>query len=134
MSNSSQTAAARLSFATILCAVVLGIFGMHGLVSVVGTPEHPGHDVSHVVAAGSTVEAIGDAVEVEETPPAHHHPAILMLCLMILTPGIAVGLWLYVKGRTTCWRLSRTVKDVSTMAFLLKPLSLPLRQLTVLRI
>lgn len=132
MSQRSQVVASRLCFATLLCALALGIFGMHGLLSVAGSSDHPGHHVSQTTSAGATVEVVGGVVEARKAPPVHHSDA-LMLCVMILTSGIAAGLWLYAKGRAA-WRLPRILTGAIRMAVVLKPLSVSVRQLTVLRI
>lgn len=131
----------RFPLVSLLCAVALGIIGMHGLGS-----ADPGVPVGHHAAPTFTTTAdttgSGDAslgaVAGDETPPADD-PAddvgLLALCLMVLTPGLALGSWLVsTSALGGTWRLPRPVARIVAAvdtAGLPPPRA---RQLTVLRI
>ncbi len=123
----------RLSLVMLLCAITVGIVGMHGLVPGAGSAEHVGHAISHPVEAlrGGEVSE-GDRVS-DATPPVDD-AGILAMCLMVLTPGLALGVWLVATTRTRGWGhrplLARVVAAADLAA--LPPPSA--RQRTILRI
>lgn len=127
----------RLPRAVLLCAVALGIVGMHGLASGPDSGEHVGHHAAAMMMTTDTtagVVASHGVVAGDEAPPADDG-GLLALCLMMLTPGLALGLWLLaIAARGGGWRLPRLVPWVVAaldVAGLPPPFE---RQLTVLRI
>lgn len=134
----SGAVTSRLLLVIVLCAVALGIVGMHGLGSSPNSAEHVGPHAAPAAAltADNTVgvDASLGAAAGDEAPLADDagQPA---LCLMVLTPGLARGLWLLdaaALGGT--WRLPRSV-DRAAAAVEVASLPAPFRrQLTVLRI
>lgn len=128
----------RLPLVVLLCAVALGIVGMHGLASGPDSGEHVGHHAAPTImmttdTAAGVVASPGVAAG-DEAPPADDG-GLLALCLMMLTPGLALGLWLLaIAARGGGWRLPRLVPWVVAaldVAGLPPPFE---RQLTVLRI
>jgi hypothetical protein len=131
---------ARSSWVVLLCAVALGILGMHGLVSGAGGPEagHGHHPAPAIVtqaddAAPASESAGSPAVGDNDPHPPAGDAGMLALCLMVLTPVVAVGLWLRAKSRAAGWRLRRLIVRAVTAAVDVPPHP-PNRQLTVLRI
>jgi len=127
----------RLPRVVLLCAVALGIVGMHGLASGPDSGEHVGHHAAAIMMTTDTtvgVVASHGVVAGDEAPPADDG-GLLALCLMMLTPGLALGLWLLaIAARGGGWRLPRLVPWVVAaldVAGLPPPFE---RQLTVLRI
>ena len=127
----------RLPLVVLLCAVALGIVGMHGLASGPDSGEHVGHHAAAMMMTTDTtvgVVASHGVVAGDEAPPADDG-GLLALCLMVLTPGLALGLWIFATAaRGGGWRLPRLVPWVVAaldVAGLPPPFE---RQLTVLRI
>ncbi|MAS53890.1 MULTISPECIES: hypothetical protein [Nocardioides] len=128
----------RLPLVVLLCAVALGIVGMHGLASGPDSGEHVGHHAAPtiIMTTDTTVGVVASlgVVAGDEAPPADDG-GLLALCLMMLTPGLALGLWLLaIAARGGGWRLPRLVPWVVAaldVAGLPPPFE---RQLTVLRI
>ncbi len=87
----------RLPLVVLLCAVALGIVGMHGLASGPDSGEHVGHHAAPtiIMTTDTTVGVVASlgVVAGDEAPPADDG-GLLALCLMMLTPGLALGLWL----------------------------------------
>ena len=127
----------RLPLVVLLCAVALGIVGMHGLASGPDSGEHVGHHAAPtiIMTTDTTVGVVASlgVVAGDEAPPADDG-GLLALCLMMLTPGLALGLWLLaIAARGGGWRLLRLMTGVAALdvAGLPPPFE---RQLTVLRI
>nr|WP_223394046.1 DUF6153 family protein [Nocardioides rotundus] len=128
----------RLPRVVLLCAVALGIVGMHGLASGPDSAEHVGHHAAPamMMTTDTTVGVVAShgVVAGDEAPPADDG-GLLALCLMVLTPGLALGLWIFATAaRGGGWRLPRLVPWVVAaldVAGLPPPFE---RQLTVLRI
>ncbi len=103
----------RLPLVVLLCAVALGIVGMHGLASGPDSGEHVGHHAAPTImmttdTAAGVVASPGVAAG-DEAPPADDG-GLLALCLMVLTPGLALGLWMFATAaRNGGWRLPRLV-------------------------
>jgi hypothetical protein len=106
----SGTVASRLPLVVLLCAIALGIVGMHGLGSGPEAPVHLGHPAGHphTLAPDLTqgVAASSGVVVGDETSPAHDS-GVLALCLMVLTSGLVLGIWLFAAARAGGWRLPR---------------------------
>ena len=111
---------------------------MHGLGSGPASGEHVGHHAAPTIMMTTdttvgVVAALG-VVDGDEAPPADD-AGLLALCLMVLTPGLALGLWLLATAaRGGGWRLPRLVPRLVAaldVAGLPPPFK---RQLTVLRI
>jgi hypothetical protein len=105
----SGSVASRLLLVSLLCAVALGIVGMHGLGSGPESPVHLGHHAgqAHTLAPDLTVgtAASSGVVVGDEAPPADDS-GVLALCLMVLTSGFVLGIWL-LTARVGGWRLPR---------------------------
>lgn len=122
-----------------LCAVALGIVGMHGLIAAPGSGEPVGHHAGSVVAvatdaAASDGPSSGTHTRSDEAPPAEAG-GLLALCLTVLTPVVAVGLWLAATGRLGSGR--RVPRMVPQLAAAVETAVLPppfAQRLTVLRI
>lgn len=136
----SGAVTSRLPLVMFLWAVALGVIGMHGLGSGPVSGEYVGHHAAPTVSMSADTTVSGDAslgtVAGDEVPPADD-AGLLALCLMVLTPGLALalGVWLLATAALGgTWRLprllARVVAAVDT-AVLAPPLG---RQLTVLRI
>lgn len=103
----------RLPLVVLLCAVALGIVGMHGLASGPDSGGHVGHHAAPAMmmttdTAAGVVASPGVAAG-DEAPPADDG-GLLALCLMVLTPGLALGLWMFATvARNGGWRLPRLV-------------------------
>jgi hypothetical protein len=132
----SGSVASRLPLVILLCAIAVGIVGMHGLGPGPESAGHVGHHAGQVLTVSPDVTlgvvAPDGAVVGDDAPP--HDAGVLALCLMVLTPCLALGLWLLVAARAGGWRLprclSRAVAAVD-VAVLPPPFQ---RQLSVLRI
>lgn len=130
--NCSGAVRTRLPLVVLLCAVALGIVGMHGLGSGPDSGDHVGHHAAPtmIMATDTTVGVVAG----DEAPPADDG-GLLALCLMVLTPGLVLGLWLLATAaRGGGWRLPRLVTwavAALDVAGLPPPFE---RQLTVLRI
>ncbi|WP_460835288.1 hypothetical protein [Nocardioides hungaricus] len=111
---------------------------MHGLASGPDSGEHVGHHAapSMMMTTDTTVGVVAShgVVAGDEAPPADDG-GLLALCLMVLTPGLALGLWIFATAaRGVGWRLPRLVPWVVAaldVAGLPPPFE---RGLTVLRI
>ncbi|WP_343997129.1 hypothetical protein [Nocardioides furvisabuli] len=111
---------------------------MHGLASGPESGEHVGHHAAPTIMmttdTTSGVVASPGVVAGNEAPPADD-AGLVALCLMVLTPGLALGLWLLAAAaRGGGWRLPRPLPWVVSaldVAGLPPPFE---RQLTVLRI
>lgn len=127
----------RLPLVVLLCAVALGIVGMHGLASGPDSGEHVGHHAAPtlMMTSDTTVGVVASGVAAGDEAPPADDGGLLALCLMVLTPGLALGLWLLATAaRGGGWRLPRLVPRVVAaldVAGLPPPFE---RQLTVLRI
>ena len=136
--NCSGAVRTRPPLVVLLCAVALGIVGMHGLGFGPDSGEHVGHHTAPtiIMTTDTTVGVVASlgVVAGDEAAPADDG-GLLALCLMVLTPGLALGLWLLATAaRGGGWRLPRLVTRVVAaldVAGLPPPFE---RQLTVLRI
>jgi hypothetical protein len=118
----------------LLSAVALGIVGMHGLTQGGDASQPMGH---HVVQAVDTVPAPvtpDSPAAVSDDSPPDESAGLSTLCLMVLVPAVAVGLWMLVSSRVGGWR-PRRVPVLAMRALELVVPPQPLwRQLSVLRI
>lgn len=128
----STSVRSRIMWSFLLCAVALGIVGMHGLTPGGGASQSMGHHVAQAVdmVPASTTP---DSPAVNDSSPSEH-AGLLTLCLMVLIPVVAVGLLLLVGSRVGGWHLRRQ----PVLAMLASELAVPprplWRQLGVLRI
>lgn len=132
-SDWSASAKSRIAWSALLCAVALGLVGMHGLSQGGEAPQPMGH---HVVQAVDVVPASAapnsPTVSNDYAPGKDVGP--LTLCLMVLVPAAAVGLWLLASSRLGGRRLRRTpVMAIRALELAAPPQPL-WRQLSVLRI
>ena len=130
----STSVRSRIVWSFLLSAVALGIVGMHGLTQS-GDPSEPmGHHVVQAVdMAPASATPDSPAVSPDDSPPGEN-AGLLTLCLMVLVPAIAVGLWLLVRARVGGWRLRRVpALAVRVMELVVPPQPL-WRRLSVLRI
>jgi hypothetical protein len=132
----SASVGSRITWAVLLCAVAVGIVGMHGLVSGADFPESAGHHVTQAIdlapeAAGSHA-ATQDAGPVGDEGPTHES-GLLALCLMVLVPAVAVGLLLLARSRVGVRHLRRLPARAVLATDVAVPPP-PFRRLTVLRI
>lgn len=135
----SRAVTSRLVRVVMLCAVALGIVGMHGLVAAPGSGEPVGHHAGSAVAvaadaAASDGPSSGTRAGSGEAPPADPG-GLLALCLTVLTPVVALGLWLVATGRLGSGR--RVPRMVPQLAAAVETAVLPppfAQRLTVLRI
>lgn len=128
----STSVRSRIVWSFLLCAVALGIVGMHGLTQGGGASQSMGH---HVVQAVDMVPASAtpDSPAVNDSSPSED-AGLLTLCLMVLVPAVAAGLWLLVRSRVGGWRLRREpVLEMRALELAVPPQPL-WRQLSVLRI
>jgi hypothetical protein len=105
---------------------------MHGLAQGGHTAPAAGH---HVAQAVDMVPAAAtpDSPAVNDSSPSED-AGLLTLCLMVLVPAVAVGLWLLVRSRVGGWRLRREpVLAMRALELAVPPQPL-WRQLRVLRI
>ena len=126
----STSVRSRIMWSFLLCAVALGIVGMHGLGG--GASQSMGHHVAQAVdmVPASTTP---DSPAVNDSSPSED-AGLLTLCLMILVPAVAAGLWLLVRSRVGGWRLRREpVLEMRALELAVPPQPL-WRQLSVLRI
>ena len=133
----SASVGSRVAWVVLLCAVAVGIVGMHGLVSSADSAESAGHHVTQAVdlapeAAGSHA-ASPDAGPVGHEEPPTQESGLLALCLMVLVPAVAVGLLLLARSRGGVRRLRRLLVRVAVAADVAVPPP-PFRRFTVLRI
>ncbi len=124
--------------AVLLCAAALGIIAVHGLGSGPAPDGHAGHHATPGIVMtvdsteGGTVP-YDDAIR-GEAPPTDD-AGLLALCLMMLAPGLTMGLWWAARAaRERAWRLPPRMARVVTVideAALPPPFA---RRLSVLRI
>jgi hypothetical protein len=132
----SGSVASRLLLVSLLCAVALGIVGMHGLGSGPESPVHLGHHAgqAHTLAPDLTVGAAASSGVVGDEAPPANDSGVLALCLMVLTSGFVLAVWLLAAARAGGWRLPRwstQTKAALDVAVLPPPFR---RQLVALRI
>lgn len=106
---------ARFPLAALLCAVVLGIVGMHGLGP--AAAEHPGYPGHHAGTVSLTAQAPQPADADTWDEQTRGAPAadagVLALCLMVLGTGLGIALLLLVGGgRGGAWQVRRLVDRV----------------------
>lgn len=118
----------------LLCAVAVGIVGMHGLTQGGDASQPMGHHVVQAVDMAPASATPDSPVAGSDDSPRGEDAGLLTLCLMVLVPAVAVGLWLLVRSRVGGWRLRR-VPALAIRVLELVVLPQPLwRQLSVLRI
>ena len=107
----------RLPLVILLCALALGIIGMHGLGPDPGSGEDIGHHGAPSLALTADTAPGPDASQValagDEAPPADD-AGLLALCLMVLATGVALGPWLLASAARRSWRLPRVLARVGT--------------------
>jgi hypothetical protein len=105
---------------------------MHGLTQGGEAAQSMGH---HGVQAVDIVPASAtpDSAAVNDSSPSED-AGLLTLCLMVLVPAAAVGLWLLVGSRGGGWRVQRGPVLVVRVLGLAVPRPPLWRQLSVLRI
>ena len=118
----------------LLCAVTLGIVGMHGLMQGGDASQPMGHHVVQAVDMAPASATPDSPVAVSDDSPPGENASLLTLCLMVVVPAVAVGLWMLVRARVGGRRLRR--EPVLAMRALdsAVPLQPLWRQLGVLRI
>jgi hypothetical protein len=124
----------RLPLVVLLGAVAIGIVGMHGLASGQHVGQHAAPTIMMITDTAAGVVASPGVAAGDEAPPADDG-GLLALCLMVLTPGLALGWWMFATAaRNGGWRLPRLVPRAIAA---LDGTGLPPpfeRELTVLRI
>lgn len=118
----------------LLCAVALGIVGMHGLIQGGDASQPMGHHVVQAVDMAPASATLDSPAASPDDSPRGGSASLLTLCLMVLLPAIAVGLWLLVRARVGGWRLLREPALVMRALELVVPPQPLSRQLSVLRI
>lgn len=127
----SASVRSRIAWLFLLCAVALGIVGMHGLTQA-GDTAHPiGHHITATVDVGPAAPN-PDSRVISDDPSPGENPGLLTLCLMVLAPAGAVALWLLVRARVGGWRACRVLLGRVAATHVAVPP--PLRRTTVLRI
>lgn len=120
----------RFAWVILLCAVLLGLLGMHGLTQSDGADRAVGHHVGQTMNVAPMTEAPAGPNDYSSEDAS----SLLTLCLMVLIPVVAVGLLLLVGSRVGGWHLRRQ----PVLAMLASELAVPpqplWRQLGVLRI
>lgn len=129
----STSVRSRFAWAFLLCAVALGIVGMHGLVQGGDTAPSVGHHVSQTVDLVAAADAPDVPVISDDSSP-RENPGLLTLCLMVLAPAVAVGLWLLVRSRLGGWQPPRVVVRAVVATNVAVPPPPLWRRATVLRI
>lgn len=120
----------RFAWVILLCAVLLGLLGMHGLMQSVDADRAVGHHVGQTASVVPMTEAPVGLNDYSSEDAS----SLLMLCLMVLVSAVAVGLWLLVRSRVGGWRLRRApVLAMRALELVVPPRPL-WRQLSVLRI
>lgn len=92
-----------------------------------------GHHVVQAVDM-APASATPDSPAASEDSSSGEDAGLLTLCLMVLVPAVAVGLWLLVRSRVGGWRLRREPVLVMRASELAVPPQPLWRQLSVLRI
>jgi hypothetical protein len=125
----------RLPLAALLCAVALGIVGMHGLVSSPGTGEAVAHHAAgSSVASADATAATGGATS-EDGDTQEQGAGALALCLMMLAPAMALALtWLVGARHARGWRVPALGAGLAAAVRACVPDPPPWRRLSVLRI
>lgn len=131
----STSVASRSACIFLLCAVALGIVGMHGLAQGGDTEKPLGHHFTQTVDVVSTAPTpYTPSASSDSSPGEGGNSGLFTLCLMVLAPAVAVGLWLLVRSRVGGWRPRRMlVRDEVPTDIAIPPPSLWQRA-TVLRI
>lgn len=118
----------------LLCAVALGIVGMHGLTQGGEASQPVGHHVVQAVDLDPASATPDSPAAVSDDSSPGENAGLLTLCLMVMVPAVAVGLWLLVRSRVGGWRLRRApVLAMRALELAVPPQPL-WRQLSVLRI
>ena len=129
----STSVRSRIVWSFLLCAVTLGIVGMHGLAQGGDTAPAAGHHVANAVDMVPPALVAGDPVDANDSSPSED-AGLLTLCLMVLVQAVAVGRWVLMRSRIGGWRLRRKpVLAVRALELAVPPQPL-WRQLSVLRI
>lgn len=124
----------RIVWAVMLCAVTLGILGMHGLAQTGDAQQPVGHHVVQVVDLDSASATPGSPTTVSDDSSPGETAGLMTTCLMVLVPAVAVGLWILGRSRVGGWRLRRQ-PALAIRALLLAVPPQPLwRNLSVLRV
>ncbi len=142
--DGSGAVTSRLLLVILLCAVALGIVGMHGLGSSPFSPVHVGpHALPAAVLTADHSADVDNTVGVESSrgttagdeAPLADDAESNTLCLTVPTPGLARVLWLLdAAALGGPWNLPPSV-DRAAASVDVTPLPAPFRrQLTVLRI
>lgn len=126
----SASVRSRIVWSFLLCAVALGLVGMHGLSHGGASLQPAGH---HVVQAVDVALATPDVAVSDDAPPSED-AGPLALCLMMLVPAVAVGLWLHVGPRVSGWLPRRGLRLAMRTSELAQSVQPVWRQLSVLRI
>lgn len=129
----SASVGSRLTWVVLLCAVAMGIVGMHGLVTGADSPEGAGHHAVQAVDLAPQAANADSAPATDEVPSPAQETGLLALCLMVLVPAVAVGLWLQGRSRVRVRRPLRLMFRGVVARDVAVPLP-PFRRLTVLRI
>jgi hypothetical protein len=104
---------------------------MCGLVQADVTAPSVGHHVSQTVDMNQGAKA--PAATADDVAQGEN-PGLLTICLMLLTPGITIGLWLLLRGRLGGWWTRQGVRRPVLRSDLAVPPPPLWRQATVLRI
>lgn len=116
----STSVRSRFAWPFLLCAIALGIVGMCGPAQCCDTAQAAGHHVTQAVDMVPTA-ATPDSPSIPSDSSPGESPGLLTLCLMMLAPAIAVGVWLLARSRVIGWRPRRVllgavvVKDVAVL-------------------
>jgi hypothetical protein len=128
--DSSRTVSPRPVWALLLCTLALGIVGMCGLVQSGDAAPAVGHHVSQTVDMADPTGTTAATADFEDDESS----GLLTLCLMVLVPTFAVGMWLLLRSRVGGWRLRREpVLAMRALKLAVPPQPL-WRQLSVLRL
>lgn len=130
----SMSVRSRIVWSFLLCAVALGIVGMHGLTQGADASQPMGHHVVRAVETAPTSATPDSPAAVSDKSSPGQNARLLTLCLMVLVPAIAVGLWLLVRSRVGGWRMRRVPAIAVRMTELVVPAQPLWRRLSVLRI
>jgi hypothetical protein len=129
----STSVRSRIVWSILLCAVALGIVGMHGLTQGGEASQPMGHHMVQVVDMAPAATTSGSPAVSDDSSPGAD-AGLLTLCLMVLVPAVAVGLWVLMRLRVGGWRLRRApVLAMRALGLAVPPQPL-WRQLSVLRI
>lgn len=153
----SASVGSRITWVVLLCAVALGIVGMHGLVGGADSSQSAGHHLtqsialapvidlaleaatSHAASAdAATADAASPVAGTHDTGPAEddapaHGAGLLALCLMVLAPAVTVALFLLARSRVGVRHVRRVLVRAGVAADVAVPKP-PFRRLSVLRI